>query len=248
MVTSQAFAVVAALVLATTLHAQTAIIDRVMAVVNGAVITHSDVEALVRFGLAPAAPSAELVERLIDRRLTMVEVNRYSPPEPAAALVEWRVADVRRRFASEEAFERALEEVGLSEDQLRSYFRDELRMQVYLRQRFGAAYQPAEADILQYYRTHPSEFTRNGVLLSYGEAYDEARAALIVQRREQQVQDWLSGLRRRADIIVPSVTRPGASPEIDRVELRLGVGGALPAKDNIDSRPGQADGTRQTSP
>ncbi|MBA3232240.1 MAG: hypothetical protein H0T05_05415 [Acidobacteria bacterium] len=187
------------------------IIDRVMAVVNGAVITQSDVEAVVRFGLTsrPAAGTPDLVERLIDRRLTMVEVNRYSPPEPAAALVESRLSDVRLRFESRQAFERALEEVGISEEQLRGYLRDDLRMQVYLRQRFGAAYQPAESDILQYYRTHPSEFTRNGVLLNYGEAYDDARAALIVARREQQVQDWLSGLRRRADIIVPAGARAG---------------------------------------
>jgi hypothetical protein len=187
------------------------IIDRVMAVVNGAVITQSDVEAVVRFGLTsrPTAGTPELVERLIDRRLTMVEVNRYSPPEPAAALVESRLSDVRLRFESRQAFERALAEVGISEEQLRGYLRDDVRMQVYLRQRFGAAYQPAESDILQYYRTHPSEFTRNGVLLSYGEAYDDARAALIVGRREQQVYDWLSSLRRRADIIVPAGTRAG---------------------------------------
>lgn len=180
------------------------VIDRVMAVVNGAVITQSDVEGLVRFRLVPPAAVAELVEQLIDRRLTLVEVNRYSPPEPAPAMVDARLADVRRQFTSAEAFARALDEVGITEDQLRAYLRDDVRIGVYLRQRFGAAYQPGEADILQYYRTHPSEFTRNGVLLSYGEAYDDARAALIVARREQQVDEWLSTLRRRADIIVPA--------------------------------------------
>jgi peptidyl-prolyl cis-trans isomerase SurA len=182
------------------------IIDRVMAVVNGAVITQSDVEAVRRFGLLPDTPVPEIVERLIDRRLTVVEVNRSAPPEPAPALVHARVADVRRRFASDEAFARALAEVGLSEDQMRGYVRDDLRMEAYVRQRFGAAYQPPDADILQYYRTRPEAFTRNGVLLSYGEAYDDARAALIAQRRRQQIQDWLAGLRRRADIVVTSVT------------------------------------------
>jgi hypothetical protein len=186
-------------------HAQ--VIDRVMAVVNGAVITQSDVEAVRRFGLMPASPVPALVEQLIDRRLTVVEVNRYAPPEPPPALVDARLADIRRRFPSPEAFARALAEVGLGEDQLRAYVRDDLRMQTYLRQRFGAAYQPAESDILQYYRTRSGEFTRNGVLLSYGEAYDDARAALIAQRREQQIQDWLAGLRRRADIVVTAGTR-----------------------------------------
>jgi peptidyl-prolyl cis-trans isomerase SurA len=190
--------------LAAPAHAQ--VIDRVMAVVNGAVITQSDVEAVRRFGLMPAAPVANLVERLIDRRLTVVEVNRYAPPEPAAALVDARLSDVRRRFPSDEAFARALAEVGLSEDQMRAYVRDDLRIEAYVRQRFGAAYQPPDADILQYYRTRPEAFTRNGVLLSYGEAYDDARAALIAERRAQQIQDWLTGLRRRADIVVTAGT------------------------------------------
>lgn len=186
--------------------AQAQVIDRVMAVVNGAVITQSDVEAVRRFGLLQAAPAADLVERLIDRRLTVAEVNRYAPPEPASALVDARLSDVRRRFASGEAFARALAEVGLSEDQMRGFVRDDLRIEAYVRQRFGAAYQPPDADILQYYRTRPEAFTRNGVLLSFGEAYDDARAALIAQRRQQQIQDWLAGLRRRADIVVTAGT------------------------------------------
>jgi parvulin-like peptidyl-prolyl isomerase len=185
-------------------HAQ--VIDRVMAVVNGGVITQSDVEAVRRFGLMPAAPATELVEQLIDRRLTVAEVNRYAPPQPAPALVDARLGDVRRRFASEEAFARALAEVGLSQDQVRAYVRDDLRIESYVRQRFGAAYQPPDTDILQYYRTRTEEFTRNGVLLSYGEAYDDARAALIAQRRQQQIQDWLAGLRRRANIVVTAGT------------------------------------------
>jgi hypothetical protein len=55
-------------------------------------------------------------------------------------------------------------------------------------------------------RTRPEAFTRYGVLLSYGEAHDDARAALIAQRRAQQIQDWLAGLRRRADIVVTAGT------------------------------------------
>lgn len=189
------------LLLATPAVSRGQVIDRVMAVVNGSVITQSDVEAVLRFGLMTPRPVPEVVERLIDRRLTIVEVNRYSPPEPAAALVDARLDEVRRRFQSDERFARTLTEVGLDEDQLRAYLRDSIRIQLYVRQRFGAAYQPPDADILQYYRTHPEEFTRGGVPLSFGEAYDDARAALIAQRREEQIEGWLSNLRRRADIV-----------------------------------------------
>lgn len=187
--------------------ARAEIIDRVLAVVNGAVITQSDLEGLLRFGLVRGAATERraVLDRLIERRLMLLEVNRYSPPEPAEGLIAARLDTIRARFSSEEEFNRALQEVGLSRESLRGYVRDNLRILAYLRQRFGAALQPSEADVLQYYRGHPREFTRDGVLLSFSEAYDDARAALIVERRESLIGDWLSNLRRRADITVPAI-------------------------------------------
>ena len=186
------------------------VIDRVMAVVNGSVITQSEVHGLLAFGMVRRPADGDLtavLDRLIERRLVLAEVNRYSPPEPAEGLLDARFADVRGRFASEEAFERRLAEFGFTRDALRGHIRDDLRIAHYLRQRFGAAYQPPESDILHYYRTHPEAFTRNGSLLSFGEAYDDARAAVIAERRTTLVRDWVAGLRRRANVIIP-----GAAP------------------------------------
>ena len=198
----------AMLALAASAAPRAEIIDRVLAAVNASVITLSDVEAVQRFGLIDVrGDRGAVLERLIERNLTLAEVNRYAPPEPADGVVDARMADVRRRFGSDERFAAALAEVGISEAQLRAYVRDDLRIRAYLTQRFGAALQPAEADILEYYRTHPSEFTRDGVLLSYPEAHDDARAGLIAERRAALVRDWLAGLRRRADITVPAVLR-----------------------------------------
>lgn len=186
------------------------VIDRVMATVNGAVITQSEVNALIRFGFVdrPADGDLEvLIDRLVERRLMLTEVNRYSPPEPAPGLVETRLADVQRRFGSDDERDAALREFGMTVDALSGYVRDELRVAAYLRQRFGAAYQPSEADILQYYRNHPAEFSRNGVLLSYTDAHDDARAAVIGERRVSLTREWVAGLRRRADISVPAIVR-----------------------------------------
>jgi hypothetical protein len=62
------------------------VIDRVLAVVDTQIITLSDVRAAVRFALVPqdvaVDPIAAVMQRLIDRRLMLAEVDRYAPPEP----------------------------------------------------------------------------------------------------------------------------------------------------------------------
>ncbi len=119
------------------------VIDRVLAVVQGEIITQSDVTAARTLGLVavPQAPDqvAAAMERLIDRALMLLEVERYSPPEPSDAAIGARLAQVRARFASDAEVDRALAASGLTRDQLRRLVRDDLRIKAYLDGRFGAA-------------------------------------------------------------------------------------------------------------
>ena len=96
----------------------------------------------------------------------LAEVDRYAPPEPAAAEIDRRVADIRARAGTE--FERVLFLGGIGLEQLRREVRDDLRIDAYLQQRFGAA--------------EPSG--------------DETR------QRAGTINEWLTGLRRRANISV----------------------------------------------
>jgi len=141
------------------------VIDRVLAVVSGSLITLSDVNAahdlgLVKVGNA-ADPVRDVLSQLIDRELELAEVDRYAPPEPSAADVDREVQTVRSRFLSAEAFEAVLARSGIDLAHLRETMRANLRIRSYLDQRFSVS--------------------------------DE--------RRQQVVEDWVAGLRRRADII-----------------------------------------------
>ena len=76
------------------------IIDRVLAVVVAEPITLSDVTAAMRFGFVPDAPGGQdrvraALDALIERRLQLIEVNRYLPPEPPAAEVDARLAPIQ---------------------------------------------------------------------------------------------------------------------------------------------------------
>jgi hypothetical protein len=191
--------------------ARAQVIDRILAVVDNSLVTQSDVVAAMRLGLetpAPAAdPVAAVVDRLIERQLTLSEVDRYAPPEPSAADINLRVEKMRLSFPSTAAFEAVLNETGLDEAQLRRHVRDDLRIAAYLQQRFGSPVQPSEEQILDYYRTHPGEFSRNGVLRPFDEAHDDVRAALVEERRSAVIREWLTGLRRRANVTVLYVAR-----------------------------------------
>ena len=185
---------------AVTLGAQ--IIDRVLAVVAGAPITLSDVNAVMRLGLVPeAAGKADGVQAalnaLIERQLQLIEVNRYAPPEPSAEDIDARITQIRQT-----ASDGALKELGLTLLQLRARVRDDLRIESYLRQRFGASYQPGEDEVARYYRAHESDFVRNGVLRPFAEVRDEARKRLVDDRTASLVSDWVAGLRRRADVTI----------------------------------------------
>jgi hypothetical protein len=200
-----------ALVLAVALTAaplRAEVIDRILAVVNGSLVTLSDVRGAVRLGLVDTSQTGSedraVVDRLIERRLMLMEVERYAPPEPAAATIDALVTATRARFASSIEFEGAMAESGLTLDELRRHHRDDQRIESYLQQRFGATLQPTDQELAAYYRAHEPAFTRAGVLRPYEEVQAEVRAALIAERRATLIRDWIAGLRRRADISVLS--------------------------------------------
>jgi hypothetical protein len=179
------------------------VIDRILAVVDGAIIMQSDVTIAVRLGLVPTAsgpdPIAAPLDALIERRLILEEVDRYAPPDPADAEIDRHLADIRARAAAR--FDPILAESGISVEQLRRHVRDDLRMEAYLQQRFGSM-QPSDDEIAQYYREHQAGFMRNGAVAPLDEVREAVRTELIAQRRRSTIRDWIAGLRRRGNVNV----------------------------------------------
>jgi hypothetical protein len=179
------------------------IIERVLAVVNGSIITLSEAHAATRFGLVGSADTLDaVVDRLIDRRLALTEIDRYAPPEPTAEKIDEALAGIEATFASPDQLRAALAATGLTMVQLRRHARDELRIRAYEQERFGYVMQPSEEEALTYYRANPAQFTTGGVLRPFDDARADVRAALLAERRSQLAREWLAGLRRRANISV----------------------------------------------
>jgi hypothetical protein len=176
-------------------------------------VTLSDVRAALALGFVPAEPTEDAERRavrwLVDRALMLEEVDRYGPGEPDPMRLDERVAVVRRQLGAPE-LARVLARAGLDEARLRATLRDQLRIDLYLAQRFGSAAQPTDEEVLAHYRLDPSAYAREGVALPVDRALEAARQDLTGTRRAALVSDWLESLRRRADIVVrdPALLSP----------------------------------------
>ncbi len=118
------------------------VIDRVLAVAGGEVITLSDVRAALALGRVQAGTAADpnrvALTQLIDRALLLAEVNRFAPPEPSALTIDSALDSVVARFPTAEAFDAALERLGVDRAFVRELLREDLRIRAYLDQRFTA--------------------------------------------------------------------------------------------------------------
>jgi hypothetical protein len=181
------------------------ILDRVLAVVSGEVVTLSDARAAIALGLvgrrSSPDPIADAVAALVDRRLVLHEVERYQPPEPDAASIEQRARELAAALPADVPVDVALAALALDAARLRQLAREELRIAAYLQRRFGLV-QPSDEDVAAYYRTHQAELARAGEVPPLAEVRDELRRRLAAARRDALVAEWVADLRRRADILV----------------------------------------------
>jgi hypothetical protein len=177
---------IAALVMAGTQTASAEIIDRILAVVSGQIITKTDVEAARMLGLIDVragegqTPDDAALQALIDRVLMLSEVRRVVPREPTETAINERVAAIRARFPSPAALQQALAASGISEPVIRIYAEDDLSLAAYLDDRFSAAAEPTDQEVLQ--------------------AGEANRRKLAEERRRTLIGAWVAELRRRADI------------------------------------------------
>jgi len=141
------------------------------------------------------------INQMIDRQLVLGEVARFLPPEPAAAAVEREVASLTTYAGAR--LPDVMASTGIDEARIREIARENLRIQAYLDQRFGATVQLTEEEVAGYYRIHPEEFTRSGALMPFTEAEPLARERAGAERRAMTIAQWMRDLRGRAEISPP---------------------------------------------
>ena len=180
------------------------LVDRVLAVVSGSVITLSDARIALAFKAVDTAgaadPIAVALRWLIDRQVVLDEVSRYDPGGIENTRVAAGLARIRSAYPSDEAFAAGLERLGLDQAGARRWVEDSLRMQDYLERRFDTMFPPTDEELLEYFTRNSARFIRGGVVPSFDAAREEVRAVVQAERQREAVDSWLTRLRRRANV------------------------------------------------
>ncbi len=193
-----AAAVLAAAALAAAPQAQ--LLDRVLAIVSGSVLTLSDARLVIDMGFVevPAGkdPVGVAVAWLIERALVLDEAARYDAGDDDVVGVEAALTLVRRRFQSDVAWAAAKRRHEQTDDTLRAFIADTLRAQAFIDQRFAAQPAPTDADVAAHFERHRREFGTANL----EEVRDRVARAVRDDRQRRAVAEWLGRLRRRADV------------------------------------------------
>ncbi|MBN1270841.1 MAG: hypothetical protein JXB26_01090 [Candidatus Aminicenantes bacterium] len=183
------------------------IVDRILAVVEDEVITLTDVRIVEEFELfSESLPNGEerrkiILEKLIDQKLVlrMAEEEFYVRGEEVDAFL--------RRLAQKMGYEtvnRKLESFGLAWDDLRKYIREEIAFQEIIAQKFKKSVVISLKEIESYYtKVYLSlQKGKNEPILPMMEILDVIESVLRDEKTKEQVREWISSLREKAEIQV----------------------------------------------
>lgn len=205
--TGRAIVIVLALGLAA-VPGRAQVVDCVLADVGRQAVTLSDIHIIRAFGLAglgSPGPSRlaplEVLDRVIDRKVvvTLAQGELSVPPAKVAAALD----ELRGSFPLG-AFVDQLAGFGLKAEDLQPYLEEDLLYQEIIDQRFGRRVAVTLAEIETYYEQTYRLARRKAGLEPEPlvDILDEIEAAIRNERVAAEVQAWIEGLRRQAEVTI----------------------------------------------
>lgn len=179
------------------------LIDRILASVNNDVITLSDLRQAMAFNstFSPARENtrkleAETLEGLINRKLLLQEAYRLRYAEVSDLEATAEAAKLKARLGSDQAFREFLSATALTEAKLERMLGERLLVERFVEKKIGLYARVSRDEAEQYYNEHAAEFPGK----RFPEVQKQITAFLVAQKTGQQVDQYLSELRNRADI------------------------------------------------
>lgn len=183
------------------------VVERVVAVIEGQVLTLSELEfearvALIQRGGLQAAESAldeetlkGALELAISQRLQVLGAERLQAFPVERAEVDSRVAAFRARFPGEAAFQAFLTRNDADVEQLTAVLERSLRAERILDSRIRLRAQVDEAEVKRFYEQHAAEFPGG-----YEVARGAVRARLVRERYSALAATELAQVRATAQV------------------------------------------------
>lgn len=193
------------------------IADRVVAEVDGRLVTASQLEfeartLVVAAGGVGAATApldertlTELLEVIVDQRLVTLEADKLEAYPLEEGELERAVSSFRARFPSEARFREFLEAHEAQVDDLKQVLRRALRAQRVLEAKLRLKARVSEGEARRYATEHPE---------LHGAALEVVRQRLATERFEALKREELAQQRRKVDVrlLGPYAPRVGTTP------------------------------------
>lgn len=185
-------------------------VDRIAAVVDGQVLTVSEIMQMVEIRFFPRVATAEdehrreVLDALIAQALRFRDVERFGAQDISGDVIEARVVEIQKRFASPADFTGALARAELTLDEVRALAKRQLQVEAYIQERFAPLVFVTNEEIEEYYReTWVPQRRRRGLTAPpLGEVREEVRTAVRSSRLQFEIDKWTSQLRARANVDV----------------------------------------------
>lgn len=186
------------------------LIDRVLATVNGEVVTESDVrwELALDPDVQPLDLSVEnrrsMLERIIDQRILFQEATKVPQIPPTDAEIQGYIrTSLVERFGSQEAFRTRIRKVGLDFATLREIVTRRLSLLKYIEFRFRSFVIVPPEEIERYYNevAVPRMKNRGSEMRSLEEMRTQIENTLAGEKINSELDQFLDEARARAQIV-----------------------------------------------
>jgi hypothetical protein len=199
-------------------------VDQVAALVEGEVVTLSEVQQLVHYkGWQISEEPDErrnLYLTVLDQIINQKLISREAQHTPGIQISEDDVARqlqaYRRRFSSQDQFQEQLESMEMTESTLRHLIRRELTVWKFVQTRFEPFIIVMPAQIQKYYdEILVPELAQTGAPLPALELVQEQiREILILEKTNQEMDRWVKNLRGKAQVSVLLFRATPSSPNL----------------------------------
>ena len=170
------------------------IIDRIVAVVDGHIITLSDIRAerAMRQVLGEPVPKddRELLDELIDQHLIHPQLELFREVDPTPAEIDARLAEIKDRN-------------GLSEADIRASLREHIHTERYFDQRFRQFVSATPEEINKYYQdvfVPAAQLRELSPVPPLKEVEEAIRRNIIEEKAAKQIEAWLQQTRKTSKI------------------------------------------------
>jgi peptidyl-prolyl cis-trans isomerase SurA len=205
---------------AAAMHEKPLLLDRAVAVINGQVILASDVREQQRYAVFEplSAPGGEFtpmqaMQRIVNRTLLLGQMAEQElVPPPTDTEVDEEIAELRKHIPAcagqvcetEQGWQRLLKAQGLTEEELRTHWKERMEILDFIRVRFQTGIRITKPEIETYYKDQllPEFTARKLKPPPLEQVSDRIEEVLLQQHVNVLLDDYLRSLKDAGSVLI----------------------------------------------